>query len=145
MCAGVCACVQVCVGGQVCAGVCRCVCMCAGVCRCVQVYVGACRCVYMCRCVCVCVREVLEQSKHFPPPTIKNGSCLNVRISVTSKVSSKVFSISETKMVPVHDYEKDTEAFAITKIRTSKHEPFFIVGGGGGGAYSWNFTVINFH
>ena len=69
-----------------------------------------------------------------PPPTITNGSCLNVRISVTSKVSSNVFSISETKMVPVHDYEKRyAEAFAITKIRTFKYEPFFIVGGGGGG------------
>ena len=38
-------------------------------------------------------------------------------------------------MVPVHDYEKRyAEAFAITKIRTFKHEPFFIVGGGGGGS-----------
>ena len=37
-------------------------------------------------------------------------------------------------MVPVHDYEKRyAEAFAITRIRTFKHEPFFIVGGGGGG------------
>ena len=37
-------------------------------------------------------------------------------------------------MVPVHDYVKRyAEAFAITKIRTFKHEPFFIVGGGGGG------------
>ena len=46
-------------------------------------------------------------------------------------------------MVPVHDYEKRyAEAFAITKIRMFKHEPFFIVGGGGGGAYSWYFTVI---
>ena len=51
-------------------------------------------------------------------------------------------------MVPVHDYEKRyAEAFAITKMRTFKHEPFFIVGGGGGGgggggeAYSWYFTV----
>ena len=45
-------------------------------------------------------------------------------------------------MVPVQDYEKRyAEAFAITKIRTFKHEPFFIVGGGGGGAYSWYFTV----
>ena len=36
-------------------------------------------------------------------------------------------------MVPVHDYEKRyAEAFAITKMRTFKHEPFFIVGGGGG-------------
>ena len=36
-------------------------------------------------------------------------------------------------MVPVHDYEKRyAEAFAITKVRTFKHEPFFIVGGGGG-------------
>ena len=35
-------------------------------------------------------------------------------------------------MVPVHDYEKRyAEAFAITKIRTFKQEPFFIVGGGG--------------
>ena len=41
-------------------------------------------------------------------------------------------------MVPVQDYEKRyAEAFAITKIQTFKHEPFFIVGGGGG-AY---FTV----
>ena len=41
------------------------------------------------------------------------------------------------------DYEKRyAEAFAITKIRTFKHEPFFIVGGGGGGgAYSWYFTT----
>ena len=49
-------------------------------------------------------------------------------------------------MVPVHDYEKRyAEAFVITKIRTFKHEPFFIVGGGGGGgggAYSWYFTVL---
>ena len=49
-------------------------------------------------------------------------------------------------MVPVHDYEKRyAEMFAITKIRTFKHEPFFIVGdegGGGGGAYSWYCTVI---
>ena len=37
---------------------------------------------------------------------IRNGSCLNVRISVTSNVSSNVFSISETEMIPVHDYEK---------------------------------------
>ena len=45
-------------------------------------------------------------------------------------------------MVPVHDYVKRyAEAFAIMKIRTFKHEPFFIVGGGGGGAYSWYFTV----
>ena len=51
-------------------------------------------------------------------------------------------------MVPVHDYVKRyAEAFAITKIRTFTHEPFFIVGGvgggggGGGGAYSWYFTV----
>ena len=37
-------------------------------------------------------------------------------------------------MVPVHDYVKRyAEAFAITKIRTFTHEPFFIVGGGGGG------------
>ena len=37
-------------------------------------------------------------------------------------------------MVPVHDYVKRyAEAFAITQIRTFKHEPFFIVGGGGGG------------
>ena len=37
-------------------------------------------------------------------------------------------------MVPLHDYVKRyAEAFAITKIRTFKHEPFFIVGGGGGG------------
>ena len=37
-------------------------------------------------------------------------------------------------MVPVHVYDKRyAEAFAITKIRTFKHEPFFIVGGGGGG------------
>ena len=37
-------------------------------------------------------------------------------------------------MVPVHDYVKRyAEAFVITKIRTFKHEPFFIVGGGGGG------------
>ena len=37
-------------------------------------------------------------------------------------------------MVPVHDYEKRyAEAFAITKMRTFKHEPFFIAGGGGGG------------
>ena len=37
-------------------------------------------------------------------------------------------------MVPVHDYEKRyAEAFVITKIRTFKHEPFFIVGGGDGG------------
>ena len=76
-----------------------------------------------------------------PPPTIKNGSCLNVRISVTSKISSYVFSISETEMVPVHDYEKrNAEAFAITMIRMFKHEPFFIVGAEGGGAYSWYFT-----
>ena len=68
-----------------------------------------------------------------PPPTIKNGSCLKVRISVTSKGSSNVFSISETKMVLSHDYEKRyAEAFAIMKIRTFKHESFFIVGGGGG-------------
>ena len=68
-----------------------------------------------------------------PPPTVKNGSYLNVRISVASKVPSNVFSISETKMVPVHDYEKRyAEAFAIT-MRTFKHEPFFIAGGGGGG------------
>ena len=52
-----------------------------------------------------------------PPPTIKNGSCLNVRISVVSNVSSNVVSISETIMVPIHDYEKRyAEAFAITKI-----------------------------
>ena len=39
-------------------------------------------------------------------------------------------------MVPVHDYVKRyAEAFAITKIRTFKHEPFFIVGGGGGGLF----------
>ena len=45
-------------------------------------------------------------------------------------------------MVPVHDYVKRyAKAFAITKIRTFTHEPFFIVGGGGGGAYSWYFTV----
>ena len=69
-----------------------------------------------------------------------------MRISVTSKVSSNVFSISETEMVPVHDYVKRyAEAFAITKIRTFKHEPFFIVGGGGGGAYSWYFTVITYN
>ena len=68
-----------------------------------------------------------------------------MRISVTSNVSSNVFSISETEMVPVHDYEKKyIEAFAITKIRTFKHEPFFIVGGGGGGTYSWYFTVKDF-
>ena len=37
-------------------------------------------------------------------------------------------------MVSVHDYEKRyAEAFAITKMRTFKHEPFFIAGGGGGG------------
>ena len=37
-------------------------------------------------------------------------------------------------MVPVHAYEKRyAEAFAITKMRTFKHEPFFIVRGGGGG------------
>ena len=88
-------------------------------------------------------RKVPRISPPPPPPTIKNGSCLNVRISVTSKVSSNVFSISETEMVPVHDYVKRyAEAFAITKIRTFKHEPFFIVGGGGGGAYSWYFTVF---
>ena len=92
-------------------------------------------CVYM-------YRKVPRISPAPPPPTKKNGSCLNVRISVTSKVSSNVFSISETEMVPVHDYVKRyAEAFAITKIRTFKHEPFFIVGGGGGGAYSWYFTV----
>ena len=84
-------------------------------------------CVYM-------YRKVPRISPPPPPPTKKNGSCLNVRISVTSKVSSNVFSISETEMVPVHDYVKRyAEAFAITKIRTFKHEPFFIVGGGGGG------------
>ena len=39
-------------------------------------------------------------------------------------------------MVPVHDYEKRyAEAFAITKIPTFKHEPFFIFGGGGGGLF----------
>ena len=35
----------------------------------------------------------------------------------------------------------------LTKIRTFKHEPFFIAGGeggggGGGGVYSWYFTVF---
>ena len=36
-------------------------------------------------------------------------------------------------MVPVHDFEKRyADTFVITKIRTFKHEPFFIVGGGGG-------------
>ena len=78
-------------------------------------------------------RKVTNKLPPPPPPTIKNGSCLKVRISVTSKVSPNVFSISETKMVPVHDYEKRyAEAFVITKMRTFKHEPFFIVGGGGG-------------
>ena len=39
-------------------------------------------------------------------------------------------------MVAVHDYEKRyAEAFTITKIRTFKHEPFFIIGGEGGGLF----------
>ena len=48
-------------------------------------------------------------------------------------------------MVPVHDYEKRyAEAFAITKMRTFKHEPFFIVGGGGrgGGGGGGLFVVL---
>ena len=80
-----------------------------------------------------------------PPPTIKNGWCLNVRISVTSKVSSNVFSISEKKKVPVHDYEKRyAEAFAITKIWTFKHKPFFIVGGGGLFVVFLRYTVHSY-
>ena len=39
------------------------------------------------------------------------------------------------------------DTFEVTKIRTFKHEPFFIVGGGGGGAYSWleakSYAYIN--
>ena len=61
-----------------------------------------CPCIYMYYCGFVStVRDVMHVS-------------LNVRISVTSNVSSDVFSISQTKMVPVHDYEKRyVEACAI--------------------------------
>ena len=52
-----------------------------------------------------------------------------------------VFSISEIKIIPVHDYEKRyADTFVITKIRTFKYEPFFIVGGGGGGGGAYSCT-----
>ena len=35
---------------------------------------------------------------------------------------------------------KFKETFAVTEIRTFKHEPFFFRGGGGG-AYLWYFTA----
>ena len=37
------------------------------------------------------------------------------------------------------------ETFEVTKMRTFKHQPFFIVPGGGVGAYSWYFTVVIFN
>ena len=93
--------------------------------------------------LCALQQRIYSTYRKVPPPLRpqqKNGSCLNVCIFVTSKVFSNVFSISETKMVPVHDYEKrHVEAFAITKMRTFIHEPFFI--GVGGGYYSWYFTL----
>ena len=48
-------------------------------------------------------------------------------------------------MVPVHDYEKRyAEAFAITKMRTFKHKPFFIDGGGGGVLIRGTLRYIQF-
>ena len=51
--------------------------------------------------------------------------------SVATNVSLNLFSISGEQIVLVHHYEnRYAEAFAITKLRTFKHEPFLGFGGG---------------